>query len=148
MYLMFLFVYLPFDLIRLEGNAEDQILGKWISLEGNLIVLVYKERSDFKARVFWFDDSDDKTNPMNLRTDSHNLNPKLRNRKIIGMEVLHDLKYHSSTNSWEDGIIYDANSGREWNSCVSLTKDGLLQVKGYWHFKFISQTITFIRYKS
>lgn len=62
-----------------------------------------------------------------------------------GMEVLRNLRYYPRHDEWEDGEIYDANTGKEWFSEVWMTRDNLLKVKGYWLFKFISQPKTFKR---
>ena len=140
---LLLFLYFP-TINSLEVNiTENLILGKWMSTDGNVTVLVFKERDQFNAKVIWFDDSDDKNKPMNTRTDQQNPDIALRNRKIIGLEVLRNLKFNASTNRWEKGIIYDARTGKEWNLSALLTKNGMLEVKGFWHFEFISQTMTF-----
>ena len=78
-------------------------------------------------------------------TDSKNPDEALRSRKILGMDVLEKLRYDAGSNSWEDGMIYDAKNGREWNASAYISKDGLLKVKGYWHFKFIGRTLVFKR---
>jgi len=135
---------------RLNGYAQsfsdcDQICGKWMSTDKNLAVQVYKENEDFKAKIIWFDDSDDKTHPMDVRTDISNPDKTLRSRKILGMNVLEKLVYEPANNSWEKGVIYDAMHGRYWDSAAYITTDGLLKVTGYWHFKFIGKTLTFTR---
>ena len=135
-------------LVSLNSSAQgnpDIILGKWTTIEGNLQVEVYKQNNDFKAKVIWFKDTDDKSRPMNERRDEKNPDKTLRSRKWIGMEVLRNLRYYPEDNEWEDGKIYDSNMGKEWSSEVWMTKDNLLKVKGYWLFKFISQTKTFRR---
>lgn len=116
------------------GKSENLILGKWISLQKNVIVEVYKEDQVFKARVCWFRDSDNPMKPVSIRTDLHNPDENLRSRKILGMDILKNLVYNPKTKRWEDGIIYDPKSGREWSSVVYLNNRGLLEVKGYWHF--------------
>ena len=121
----------------------DQICGKWMSSEKNLTVLVYKSGNQFKAKIIWF--RDDPSLPMEEWRDKNNPDPALRTRKILGMEVLRDLKYDTDGDSWEDGMIYDAKHGREWNASAYINKEGLLKVKGYWHFKFIGRTMTFHR---
>ena len=125
--------------------SEDQIIGKWMSTKENVMVNVYKSGNQFKAKVVWFNDSDDPSSPMNVRCDVRNANKALRKQRIIGMDVLKQLKYNSSTGRWENGIIYDANSGREWSSVIYFNDDGLLEVKGYWQFEFLCKTITFTR---
>ena len=69
----------------------------------------------------------------------------MRSRKLLGMEVVHGLHSDPNEKEWVDGMIYDATSGKEWDSVVWLTDDNLLKVKGYWVFKFLSETKTFKR---
>lgn len=122
---------------------SDRICGKWMSAEKNLTVLVYKSGDQFKAKIIWF--RDDPSLPMGEWRDKNNPDPALRSRKILGMEILRDIKYDADGNSWEGGMIYDAKHGREWNASAYINKEGLLKVKGYWHFKFIGRTMTFHR---
>ena len=126
-------------------HPSDRILGTWISSQRNVIVEIFKEIGTYRGRVLWFDDSDDKSSPMNSRKDRYNPNPALREQKVIGLVVLKNLMYNSRYNRWEHGKIYDVQSGKEWDSSVWLTKDGLLKVKGYWHFELFGKTMTFKR---
>ncbi|HEY5391918.1 MAG TPA: DUF2147 domain-containing protein [Hanamia sp.] len=123
-------------------QAEDAIIGKWITVQKNLEVEVSKVDGIFQAKIIWFKE-DDKSKPMNSILDEKNPNPALRSRKWLGMEVLRNLTYNAEDNKWEHGIIYDAKHGREWDSVVWINKDGLLKVKGYWLFQWISETLTF-----
>lgn len=124
--------------------ASNMVCGKWQLQDGKLIVQVYREGEEYEAKIVWFDDHDDTKN-LDYWKDDQNPDPALRSRKILGMNVLEKLTYNPSTNTWEDGIIYDAKHGKHWNSSASLTKEGLLKVKGYWHFKFMGKTLTFKR---
>jgi uncharacterized protein (DUF2147 family) len=131
-----------------QGNintnaAEEQICGKWETSEKNLIVQVYKEDNKFRAKIVWFNDTEGK--PMDYWTDKRNPDPTLRNRKILGMNVLSELIYNADSKSWENGMIYDSKNGRDWNASAYIDKNGMLKVKGYWHFKFIGRTMTFNR---
>ena len=121
----------------------EQICGKWKSTEKNLVIQVSMVNEKFKAEIVWFDPGEGK--PMETYTDLHNPDESLRGRKVLGINVLRDLSYQSTSRSWEDGIVYDCSSGREWNASVYIDKSGLLKVKGYWHFKFIGRTLTFKR---
>lgn len=126
-------------------KPENLILGKWMSTQKNLMVDIYKENNEFRAKVIWFSDKDDKSNPMASREDFRNPNENLRTRKLLGMDILKDLQYNPESKRWEDGLIYDPLSGREWSSVVYFDDQGDLKVKGYWHFEFISKTLTFTK---
>jgi uncharacterized protein (DUF2147 family) len=138
--------FINLGLTTRPGNVPecDQICGKWMSSEQNLIVQVYHDADNsYKGKIIWF--KDDPSKPMEEWCDTKNPNTALRTRHILGMSVLRDLKYDTSSHSWEDGMIYDAKNGKEWNASVYINKQGLLKIKGYWHFKFIGRTMTFKR---
>ncbi len=124
-------------------NDSDAIIGLWMSSENNLEVEIFKAVGQYNARVVWIDDSNDKSRPMNERRDKNNPDEKLRNRKIIGLEVMYGLIYDPEQNEWNNGKIYDPDSGKEWNAKAWLTKDGILKVRGYWNFEFIGKWISF-----
>ncbi|WP_316840414.1 DUF2147 domain-containing protein [Pedobacter gandavensis] len=125
----------------------DRILGKWMTEKKNLIVEVFKHDHQYKARIVWFDDTDDLSRPAEMRRDDQNPDPALRKRKILGLEILKLLAFNKKTNSWEDGVIYDALTGKEWSSYAFITNKGLLRVKGYWHFKIFSKSVDFMPVK-
>ncbi|MFA6246476.1 MAG: DUF2147 domain-containing protein [Mucilaginibacter sp.] len=130
--------------VATSAAAAEKVCGKWKLDDDKLIVQVYKEGAEYKAKIVWFDDHDD-SKELNYWTDEKNPNPALRSRKLLGMNVLEQLTYNQQTNSWENGMIYDAKHGRLWNSSAYIDKEGALKVKGYWHFKFIGKTLTFKR---
>ena len=88
----FLITFLLFPLFSFKNfvsnNNTDAIIGNWMSAEdNNLEVEIFKIGSEYKAKVIWFDDTDDKTMPMAVRCDTKNPDKTLRTRKIIGLEV-------------------------------------------------------------
>jgi len=130
--------------VHLQAQKNpDAIIGKWMSDEDNLEVEVYKVGNEFKAKVLWFDDSDDKSKPMSTRTDEKNPDKALRNRRIIGLEVLSGLTYDEDDDEWVHGAIYDSKSGKDWSAKVWLNKDNRLKVRGYWLVSLFGETMTF-----
>ena len=124
-------------------KPAERICGKWESTEKNLRIQVSMVGREYRVEIIWFSETGGK--PMDYWTDRRNPDPTLRNRKILGLSILRNLEYHPNTNSWENGMIYDSKHGKEWNAAASIDKKGQLAVKGYWHFKFIGKTMTFIR---
>jgi uncharacterized protein (DUF2147 family) len=114
-----------------------------MSTKGNLEVEVFKTGNEYKAKVIWFDDRDDKSRPMNTRCDKWNPNQQLRNKKILGIEVMTGLVYNSSVVEWQDGVTYDARTGRYYGASAVINSDGLLKVRGYWHIRWLGQTMSF-----
>ncbi|HEY9343127.1 MAG TPA: DUF2147 domain-containing protein [Hanamia sp.] len=127
-----------------QQNADD-IIGRWMSLKNNFEVEIFRTGNEFKAKIIWFDDTDDTTRPMNERRDEKNPNRALRNQKILGMQVMHGLVYNKKNAVWENGKIYDATSGRTWSATLRIMKNRYLKVRGYWHFQFLGQNLFFKR---
>ncbi len=128
-------------------QSQSDILGKWISTKKNVVIDVYKVANQFQAKVLWFDDADDPSRPMRTRKDINNPNKALRGKTILGMDVVEGLFYNPEKHRWEKGKIYDASSGKHWSSVVYFNKNDQLEVKGYWKFEFLCQTLTFTRFK-
>ena len=137
--------FLIYVAITNAQSSPDAIIGKWMTVQNNLEVEVYKQSENYKAKILWFNDNDDKSRPLRSRLDDKNPDRSLRSRKWLGMEVLKDLRYNSQNRQWEDGKIYDAKNGKEWDAVARITEGNFLKVKGYWLLKFFSQTLTFKR---
>lgn len=125
-------------------NMSDQIIGKWLSQDKDLIVEVFKKSDHYGARVVWFDCSAPNAGKMSDHLDTHNPDPAKRTRPWLGMVVVDDLKYFGK-NEWNGGNIYDPNSGHTFKSVVRLSSPQNLIVRGYWGFELLGKNITFTR---
>ncbi|TXF79604.1 DUF2147 domain-containing protein [Chryseobacterium sp.] len=141
----FFFFFFLFCSAAGAQSRADALLGKWLSTDRNVAVEIFKKDGDYRAKVLWFDETMGSGKPLHQRHDTENPDPDLRKRKIIGMEILDGLQYNSRLNSWEKGRIYDASSGRYWDSAATITANGLLKVRGYWKYKWIGKTMTFTK---
>jgi uncharacterized protein (DUF2147 family) len=128
-----------------DAAKANRICGKWESTEKNLRVEVYPYKNTFRAKIIWFTGGVTKAKPMETITDIKNPDPALRSRKVLGIDVVEGLTYNPKSDSWEDGKIYEIQSGKYWSAAASLDKAGLLKVKGYWKMKLFGKTMTFKR---
>ena len=131
----------------LSAQQPDDIIGQWISKQRNFIVEIYRGSNEFRGKIVWFDDSDDRSQPMNLRTDISNPVKSLRKRKLIGLDVLKGLTYNIKCRCWQNGKIYDTRTGRTWSASITLVNLNVISVRGYWHYEFIGKSMTFRRVK-
>ena len=139
-----LFLLLPFFSFKnVSTQNADAIIGNWLSEDKNLKVEIFKCGNEYKGRVVWFDDTDDKTRPMVERLDKSNPDKTMRNKKILGSEVMHGLIYNKDDEEWQGGRIYDCTTGKDWNAKAWLNKEGILKVRGYWHVSFFGQNMSF-----
>jgi len=62
-------------------------------------------------------------------TDHNNPDPAKRNRSVIGMPILLDMKPTSSANRWE-GEIYNAEDGKIYSGSIALNSENVLRIEG------------------
>lgn len=140
--IFFILLFLIFG--KINATHPNDVLGTWMSVDNSVKVKVYKVNNQFRARIIWFNHLlSESKKPMHLSSDIHNPNPNLRNRKILGMEILDGLRYDVQKKEWVDGKIYDASSGRYWNSSAKLLQNGTLKVRGFWKAEWIGKSISF-----
>ena len=139
-----LFLFLSLNMFAQINRSS--ILGKWISTDKTVAVQVYQQGKDYKAKLIWIDEKLGSGTPIHTRVDSRNPDPKLRTRKIIGMDILEGLHYNAEKERWEKGKIYDASTGRIWDTYAELDAKGRLYVRGYWKFTWIGKALHFTRF--
>jgi uncharacterized protein (DUF2147 family) len=128
-----------------ELHAKNPpILGQWISDKKDLIVEVYQDGTVYKGRIVWVTD---RSGQRLGRLDEKNPILALRNRNVIGIDVLEGLTYNQAENCFENGHIYDATSGKTYSASARLDDTETLVVRGYWGFQILGKTLKFTRYK-
>ena len=64
-----------------------------------------------------------------------------KNKKIIGMEIIRDMKYDKSDSEYVDGEILDPESGSIYDCKIWVDEEsGNLKVRGYVMFMYRTQT--------
>lgn len=124
-------------------DTSDKIVGFWLSENKDLKVEIFKKNNQYFGKVVWFACLPETPNMSDFK-DSENPDPKLRNRPWLGMEVVENLKFNGK-DAWEDGKIYDPNSGRTYSSVVRLKNMNTLIVRGYWGIEFFGKNLEFHR---
>jgi uncharacterized protein (DUF2147 family) len=78
--------------------------------------------------------------------DAENPDPALRNRPVLGMEILRDLRASpDGSNEWNGGEIYDPSSGRSYGAVLEMDDPDRLRVRGYLGIRFLGRTTTWVR---
>lgn len=124
-------------------DTSDKIVGAWLSEDKDLKVEIFKRNNQYYGKVVWFACIPSTPNMSDFK-DSENPDQKLRNRPWLGMEVVENLKFNG-VDTWEDGKIYDPNSGRTYKSVVRLKNRNTLIVRGYWGIEFFGKNLEFHR---
>jgi uncharacterized protein (DUF2147 family) len=125
-----------------KASQEGQVLGYWATEDS--ILQVSRAGDSLSMRVVAMENptytEGEPYGPVGaVRVDVNNPDPALRDRQIMGLELLSD--YEFSKNRWR-GKIYDPQSGNVYSSTMWVEK-GQLQMRGYIGVAFLGRTQSF-----
>ena len=80
------------------------------------------------------------------KTDIVNPNPKLRSRPRLGLVFMQGFEYDDD-NKWDDGKIYDPESGKTYSCYMKMLNANTMEVKGYIGISMIGRSQTWTRVK-
>ena len=121
----------------LFAQESDKILGKWLNEEQDATVEVYKKGDNYYGKIVWLEDSS--------YSDDFNPDPTLRERKVLGVNILQAFNYISGENAWQNGTIYNPRNGKTYSCKMWLNKNGSLSIRGFVGFSFLGKTTTWTR---
>lgn len=117
--------------------AQDNVLGKWKTIddetgEAKSIVSIYEKGGKLYGKIDEILNSD--------RRDAvcDKCSGDLKNKPILGMVILKDLKKDGS--SYSGGTILDPQKGKSYKCTISLENPDLLKVRGYIGFSLIGRS--------
>lgn len=104
--------------------AQD-VIGKWKLEDGTAIVEVYKSGDVYNGKIVWLQNPTEADG--SPAVDSNNPDKALRSRKLIGLNMLSDLKKDGA--EYTSGKIYDPGNGKTYNCSMKVEGD-ILHVRG------------------
>ncbi|MGE0009063.1 MAG: DUF2147 domain-containing protein [Parvibaculaceae bacterium] len=104
-----------FATVNLASAADPS--GTWQLSSGKVTVKVRQCGSELCANIVGLREPTYKDGTP--KVDRHNKNPELRDRPLMGLSVLSDMK-PAGENSWK-GSIYNADDGRTYSATMSLS---------------------------
>jgi len=117
-------------------------VGLWYAEGGAAQVTIEACGETLCGRVVWLRSPLDEDG-CELR-DRNNPEPGLRNRPVVGLEVLRGLSPRSD-GTWSDGRIYDPGSGNTYTCVARLESENRLRLRGYLGIPLIGRSTTWIR---
>lgn len=100
----------------------SQIEGRWITEDKSGVIEISKSGELYQGKVVGGEKQGD-------GLDSKNPDPALRNRELMGMVVLKNLKVEGG--KFVGGEVYDPNSGNTYKAKAELMEDGRLKLRGF-----------------
>lgn len=117
-------------------------IGRWYAEGGAAQVEVSDCGGDLCGRVMWLRSPFDE-NGCELR-DRYNPDPALRERPVVGVQILAGLEA-SGDHVWTGGEIYDPASGNTYHCTLSFEDENRLRLRGYIGVPLFGRTTTWIR---
>lgn len=109
-----------------RGQKSDEILGQWANSTGEAQIEISKKGSKYFGKIVKLKEPNENGKP---KTDTKNPNASLRNKPILGLELLKDFVYEDG--KWVDGSIYDPKSGKTYSCTMTMKENGQLSMRGY-----------------
>lgn len=130
--------------LKLSAQNKDAIVGIWFTPKHDAKIEMYKKGDAYFGKLAWFKEQTDANGKPKL--DVKNPDASLRSRTLLNLEFLKNFVYKND-NSWENGEIYDAQSGKTYNSKISLSGNDMLNLRGYVGISLFGRTETWTRFK-
>jgi uncharacterized protein (DUF2147 family) len=131
-----------------DTNA-DAVLGIWHTTGNKGQVRIFKKDNHYCGEILSIArpnfPADDKFGMGGKpRTDRRNPDPKLRDRPVVGIQIMSDFIY-SGGDLWKDGTIYDPENGKTYKGKITLKKTGELELRGFVGISMFGRTVIWTR---
>ena len=115
----------------LTGLAQeaDKIVGVWWNEEKTTKIEVEKKDGKYIGTIVYM--IPEKYENGAPPKDDENPDPALRERSIVGLQILNNFVYNPDKKEWNSGSIYDPKSGKTYDCYGWLESDELLKLKGF-----------------
>ena len=109
----------------LAAALAQEVTGKWKLEDGTAIVEVYRQGDVYNGKIVWLQNPTEADG--SPAVDSENPDKSLRSRKLIGLNMLSNLKKNGG--EYTGGSIYDPGNGKTYNCSMKVDGD-VLHVRG------------------
>ncbi|MEO8173552.1 MAG: DUF2147 domain-containing protein [Sediminibacterium sp.] len=121
----------------------DDIIGVWLSANGQAHLQIYKEADKYFGKLVWLKEPNNaKGTP---KVDANNPDEQLRTKTLLGLVILRNFKYDDG--EWSGGRVYDPQNGKDYKCYMKLKDAKTLNVRGYIGFSLLGRTEVWTRVK-
>ncbi|MBV9458341.1 MAG: DUF2147 domain-containing protein [Bradyrhizobium sp.] len=129
----------------LDANAAQpaEVVGVWLNPQGTTRVRISPCGAALCGTIVWLQTSNDPQTGEPL-TDRNNPDPANRNRPILGMQILTDVKPGRTAGEWT-GKFYAPNDGKIHDATLSMDGPNAIKLEGCMIGGLICRTRTWTR---
>lgn len=122
--------------ILAQSVNEEEVVGVWLSQNGNEKIEVYQNNGRYWGKIVWMKEPN--TESGHPKVDEMNPKEELRDQPLVGLEILMDFK-EKNKGVYTDGKIYDASSGKFYNAIIKV-KGNVAKIRAYIGIPLIGKT--------
>jgi uncharacterized protein (DUF2147 family) len=123
-------------------SQSYNIEGDWYTENNDAIIKIYKDGNTLSGKITWMKTPNDENG--NPKTDPENPNEELKSRKRLGMIMMYNFSYDKEE-QWDDGEIYDPESGNTYSGIITMTSKNKLDLRGYVGISWFGRTSQWTR---
>src|SRR5579872_6803523 len=125
-----------------QGQVKaDDVTGVWLT-HGDKPAKIQISRSGdrFEGKIVWLQTPTENGKP---KVDKNNPDESKRARPVLGLELLRGFRFDKD--EWNDGQIYDPESGKTYSCTMTLKDSNTLKVRGYIGISLLGRTEVWTR---
>lgn len=139
---LFLIAFSLLGYFSFAQEAED-IVGVWEPGHGKAKVKIDKIDDKFYGKIVWLKEPTD-PDTGEAKLDKNNPDESMQNVPLRGYRILKDFEYQGE-GVWEEGTIYDPESGTTYSCVITMKDENTLDIRGYVGVKTFGRTDTWRR---
>ena len=131
--------------LAFAGLAEAQDpQGVWLTEEGDAKIEIQTCDDTYCGKLVWLKEPLEENGDPKL--DDENPDPKLRDRPLLGLQLLTGFGLEPNKKGlYENGKIYDAESGKTYSCQMSFKNNDELKIRGYLGISLLGRTTVWTR---
>jgi len=137
-----------FLFVTLNSQFSDKVRGYWLTEKGTSQVWIYKAKNGkYYGKLVWLEEPYENGTS---KKDKENPDDKLKDRPLMDLLLLKGFEYDAKEKEWENGTIYDPESGKTYDAFMWFEdgEDKTLKIKGYvMGMRFMGRETTWMREK-
>lgn len=135
---------IPFFTIALLTSFlsfSQSIVGSWKTIDDETgkprsIVEIYEHKGEYFGKIIkLFREPEEDPDPVCEECEDHR-----KGQKVIGMEIISDMKFNKGSEEYHKGEILDPENGNIYDCKLWIDEEGNLKVRGYLLFFYRTQT--------
>lgn len=114
------------------STEADDVRGTYWTAEKTAKVRIYRAKNNkYYGKLEYIAEPNNEDGSPKL--DTKNPDPRLRSRATLGLVFMKDFEWSENDKQWQNGTIYDAESGKTYDGFMSFDGDdkSILQLRGY-----------------